>query len=484
MAKRFRPPFTPESNLFRWGPIPGRLLSVSHWVELFDRRPSRFHQYYWPYSFTIFHDRQMLFVNGMHDLERVGARVFHDFIVGPRRERGWREWLRCRNRLLEFIAALNRIDIRSSSDAQLTSLWRGLNDRIYAFWTPGVIPELGGYGGQAILRHMLQRENLTPAKRIRAYATLSGTDKPSFYQEEEVALAEILKIRNPQARARALQRHTERFSWIGNSFFRTQKVLLARFKERLELLRRKKSPAMQLLKNSRELRRDKKKVLGWMQKPSRLRLISDGVSRCIWWQDQRKKHVFQYLAPMDAIAREMERRARIPKNTFDYAYFWEVSPHPSRQLLKAIARRKQWFVTRWYGRHMDASGKAAQRLGEPFWRPRHEPSTDTLHGIPIFTSIRPINGRVFIVRTHRDLARFPAGHVLVATMTAPEYVVAMRKAAAIVTDTGGITSHAAIVARELKKPCIVGTQQATHVLKNGDLVEVHSRDGYIKKVVE
>jgi pyruvate,water dikinase len=56
----------------------------------------------------------------------------------------------------------------------------------------------------------------------------------------------------------------------------------------------------------------------------------------------------------------------------------------------------------------------------------------------------------------------------------------MRKAGAIITDIGGITSHAAIVSREMKKPCIIATKIATQVLKDGDLVEVDADNGVVR----
>ena len=58
----------------------------------------------------------------------------------------------------------------------------------------------------------------------------------------------------------------------------------------------------------------------------------------------------------------------------------------------------------------------------------------------------------------------------------------IKKAAAIVTDGGGMLSHAAIVARELKKACIVGTGNATSVLKDGDTVEVNADKGIVRKI--
>jgi phosphohistidine swiveling domain-containing protein len=77
---------------------------------------------------------------------------------------------------------------------------------------------------------------------------------------------------------------------------------------------------------------------------------------------------------------------------------------------------------------------------------------------------------------------FPEGAILVCPVTTPDFVPLMKKAAAIVTDTGGILSHAAIVARELQKPCIVGTKNASGVLREGEKVFVDADKGIVKRI--
>jgi phosphohistidine swiveling domain-containing protein len=72
------------------------------------------------------------------------------------------------------------------------------------------------------------------------------------------------------------------------------------------------------------------------------------------------------------------------------------------------------------------------------------------------------------------------GEILVSDTTGPELILACKKAAAIVTDEGGIISHAAVISRELKIPCIIGTKIATQVLKDGDLIEVDASKGVVK----
>jgi pyruvate,water dikinase len=90
------------------------------------------------------------------------------------------------------------------------------------------------------------------------------------------------------------------------------------------------------------------------------------------------------------------------------------------------------------------------------------------------------SGRVRVLATPADGGKLLAGEILVAAMTSPDWVPVMRRAAAIITDAGGMTSHASIVSRELGIPCIVGTRTATHVLEDGSLVTVDASAGTVR----
>jgi len=93
-----------------------------------------------------------------------------------------------------------------------------------------------------------------------------------------------------------------------------------------------------------------------------------------------------------------------------------------------------------------------------------------------------IRGSTNVILNKNQFTKFSKGEILVAPYTAPEYVPLMKKAIAIITDLGGITSHAAIVSRELGIPCIVGTRNATRVFKDGDIVEVDAEKGIVRKL--
>ncbi len=90
-------------------------------------------------------------------------------------------------------------------------------------------------------------------------------------------------------------------------------------------------------------------------------------------------------------------------------------------------------------------------------------------------------GPVKIIHKPTEIDKIEKGDVLVTEMTTPDFVPAMRKAIAIITDTGGRTCHAAIVSRELGIPCVVGTGTATHLLKNGQIVTVDGAKGQVYK---
>lgn len=93
-----------------------------------------------------------------------------------------------------------------------------------------------------------------------------------------------------------------------------------------------------------------------------------------------------------------------------------------------------------------------------------------------------VKGKVNVIKKLEQISNFKSGEVMVSPMTMPDYLPAMKKAVAFVTDEGGITCHAAVASRELKKPCVVGTRIATQVFRGGDMVEVDANKGIVRRV--
>ncbi|MBI5452039.1 hypothetical protein HY945_01125 [Candidatus Gottesmanbacteria bacterium] len=149
----------------------------------------------------------------------------------------------------------------------------------------------------------------------------------------------------------------------------------------------------------------------------------------------------------------------------------------SNHFQKLISERKKGFVL-----YLDTNKKLVCLQGKDITK-----VLSTFHLLSKEEEIKEISGTVAskgkaigivtIIRGVKDLEKVKEGNILVAVTTHPDYVPAMRIAAAIITDEGGITSHAAIVSREFGIPCIVGTKNATRVLHDGDKVEVDAIAG-------
>ncbi len=91
-----------------------------------------------------------------------------------------------------------------------------------------------------------------------------------------------------------------------------------------------------------------------------------------------------------------------------------------------------------------------------------------------------VKGVVRKIMSYSQANELKEGEILVTAMTTPEFLPALKRASAFITDEGGIMSHAAIVSREFNIPCIIGTKVATQVLKNGDLIEVDANHGVVR----
>jgi phosphohistidine swiveling domain-containing protein len=158
------------------------------------------------------------------------------------------------------------------------------------------------------------------------------------------------------------------------------------------------------------------------------------------------------------------------------------SKKPSRDI---ILQRQQAFVIN-YDRKIIYEGQKAYDVVDAF--KNNIGDKKFVYGTP--ASLGKTSGKVKVINVdytnldilNEEISKMNKGDVLVAETTAPELMLACQKASAIVTDVGGLLSHAAIVSREFGIPCIVATENATKVFKDGDIVEVDANKGIVKKI--
>jgi phosphohistidine swiveling domain-containing protein len=202
------------------------------------------------------------------------------------------------------------------------------------------------------------------------------------------------------------------------------------------------------------------------------------------WQDGRKKSTFFATHYLSVLTREVARRTGFEfdelryllPNELELVFKKEISREELQQRMDKCA-----ILISGKEIHITTDNELIDDLRGYFdtmYLPKGE--IDSIKGL--CASHGKTRGRVKIVRTVKNIGKVEKGDILVAVMTRPDYVIAMRKAAAIVTDEGGITCHAAIVSRELRIPCVIATKYASKVLKDGDLVEVDADKGIVRKI--
>ena len=209
------------------------------------------------------------------------------------------------------------------------------------------------------------------------------------------------------------------------------------------------------------------------------------MSYCIYWQDARKKEIFRAEHYLKLILEELARRKNVPVSNLEYYWGRELEElvQEKKVPLRDLSQRKQKFLGHYDGKlHLVSSPKEFDRLVNPFLEKKVDLKATEIKGTTASLGKGIVQGKVKILLHPREWKKVNPGDILVAPMTSPEYIVAMRKAAAIITDEGGLTSHAAIVSRELGVPCIVGTSIATKLLKEGETVEVDSTKGVVRRI--
>ncbi|MFH1440200.1 MAG: PEP-utilizing enzyme [Candidatus Woesearchaeota archaeon] len=126
------------------------------------------------------------------------------------------------------------------------------------------------------------------------------------------------------------------------------------------------------------------------------------------------------------------------------------------------------------------SGKEAEQKADELNLYKAVEETKLIQGIS--ANNRRIGGIAKVIRTNLDFGKIRDGDIIIASMTRQDYVPHIRKAGAIVTNEGGITCHAAIIARELGIPCIVGAEDATEIINDGDLIFIDGEKGSVEVI--
>lgn len=193
-----------------------------------------------------------------------------------------------------------------------------------------------------------------------------------------------------------------------------------------------------------------------------------------------------------ALFQEISRRTGIPFNELMGVYRPEdiekALLEAKKVSLEEAKERKKIYAYQYHGgKHEFLSGQAALELAQKLI-PHHFRRVEASEVRGLIASPGLARGTARVIKVvgidelQKDLQQFKQGEVLVTTMTQPNMVLLAQKACAIVTNEGGITSHAAVLSREFKIPCVVGCEVATRAIKTGDFVEVDAERGIVRVI--
>lgn len=376
-----------------------------------------------------------------------------------------------------------------------------LTDDDYAFYLskvsreniPEVIRALSAFGKLGFLER--EKLNLLKIAQKLLKNTFTRDRKQQEELKEAVKKGLIAEVKKSPEFIAHLKKHAQNYFWIQNNFYGAAYLDNEYFLNQiLELIKRK---SLKEIKKEIENLRNKVKIVKKRRNeiykkynlPLNSKLFFEMIRYFAILQDDRKEIIQRLVFCIDEILNEAAKRFKIDRKILNNYFVSEIiNLFGNGKKLKIKNLKKRAKVV--YFSYIKNSkiktdiffGKEAENIINFFKKKRAEiAASGILKGFiaSLGKGEKIIEGEARIVfDPHKDV--FKEGEILVTGMTRPEFVPLMKKAKAIVTNEGGITTHAAIISRELKIPCIIGTKVATDVLKTGDFIELDLEKGVIK----
>jgi len=397
-------------------------------------------------------------------------------------------------KLLDINKRLEKINFRNLTNEKLVGLYNRFCETykgLYAAFHLAVYIDSIEDKAKSWLSNELKK--IKQDKKFDDYfIKLSAWPEPSLLQEEELSLLEIaVKIKTKKGDAdKLLDRHTTKFAGLPVVNDETKPWDKKYFQNQLDkLLNKSQDKLIEELKKLHSYRgqinKNQLTLFNRLSAPQLMRNFFRLIGLSTWIRlVSRSTFALSHYASRN-LFREIGRRNNLTSEDIKW-----LIPSETENLIftgrlpsaKKLNERKFASVLLFRnGKYIIFEGKKA----DEFIRKEIEElspllGSDFIKGAIAYTGI--VQGTVKMILSQKDIAKMQPGDILVARMTTPEIVPAARLAAAIVTDEGGITCHAAIISRELKIPCIVGTKFATKILKDNDIIIVDASKGVIKKV--
>ncbi len=337
-----------------------------------------------------------------------------------------------------------------------------------------------------------------PAEEMKnILETLLLPSEPSSMQQRRLAILKLsLSIqrkaawrqvigssakRPPPALRRAIVRFHDRYAWLPDHYCRRQYESIEKIRKELATLTRQ--PVRRWIIEMRQTQRAHQASYHTLSRslriPSSLQALIEATRLIAVLRLIRLEVLSHAVFLLQATFARIESSYKLPSITD--MYYWEILDVLDGKSVDSldIRRRRHGFGLSVIGRDIyPMSSQQAAKL-ERLIAGKIEGKKQVAGQIACNGWVR---GIARVLSTGAEAKRVRRGDILITSMTTPDFVPAMERAAAFVTDEGGISCHAAIVSREMNKPCVIGTKIATQVFKDGDRVEVDANKGIVRKL--
>lgn len=385
-----------------------------------------------------------------------------------------------------------KLDLRNKSNKQLSNLLKELHDGLVDMGRTVIYLELDTRIQDDLEKFLF--DILKDRKElVQVIEKITAPTRRSANAEQQLDFLRILveyqkSGKVTKALEERMEDHIYNYAWVamdtGHGAVLDKETL-----ER-ELRRKGKLNAEgEIARISREyedLKRERQKIFEDLRLPCHIKAFANYLSESTFIRTLRRYCQTQaayYGKPLhDEIARRLgltweELNYLFPNEVYE-ALQEKVDPKVLKE--KAETNKKCSVILLDRGKMKQFSGEEARKFIDAQTTDEEEAKKGVLHGRPV--CLGKVKGTVRVVKFSKELKKVKKGDILVASQTPPDFIPGLKRAGAVVVDEGGVTSHASILCREYKVPCIIGTKVATKTFKDGDRVLVDATEGTAKKL--
>ena len=391
-----------------------------------------------------------------------------------------------------YCEQLNKKRMSNLSTEEIITAMKESFEIYKEIWNVGCSFEFLDFTFPSLLRKEIEQH--VPAGQIsKVLTTLITSPQDSFSREAEKSLLRIAahikehNLHSPFSKPEVVsmvQEHIDRFYWTSCNYFvfsglgvnNVQTIITSYLTQDPRGILRKFD------EETESLQKEQQNLLKKYPIGERAKYWFKIAQRTSLGLDERKKAQMHGFFAVGRLLKELAKRMKVDFDLAKYIIPPEIDAFAQGKIkVQMLYERRQHSFIDYNTLPLKVlCGEAAKRAEKALWAQADE-MTKEIGGV--CASPGTITARARVIPTARAIHEIRQGEILVTGMTSPDYVPALNKVVGIITDDGGITCHAAIISRELKLPCIVGTKTATKRIKTGDLVELRANHG-LARIIE